>query len=38
MIIDVSKRPKASMIIDQGKGLLFGTPPKRKRRSFEKDL
>ena len=37
-MINVSKRPKALMIINQGKGLLFGTMPTRKRRSFEDDL
>jgi hypothetical protein len=37
-LVEAHKRPKASAIIDQGKGLLFGTPPKRKRRSFEEDL
>ena len=38
MMIDASRRPKASVIIDQGKGLLFGTPPKRKRRSFKDEI
>ena len=38
VMVNVSKRPKALLIIDQGKGLLFGTMPKRKRRSFEDDL
>lgn len=38
IMIDVTKRPKASTIIDQGKGLLFGTMPKRQRRSFEDEI
>ena len=37
-LVEAHKRPKASAIIDQGKGLLFGTMPKRQRRSFEDDL
>ena len=38
VMVNVSKRSKASTIIDQGKGLLFGTIPKRQRRAFEEDL